>query len=694
MYEQLLDALRHGRDDEALQAARAAVEDYPDDPRAHRALAAALTALGRREDALFSVDQALALAPEVAALHFQRAALLLDIGDIVAARELLAHGDARRPGLLDAYIVQAQLALGRDDLEDAERLRKLAARLDAGHPRVIAVAALLALRRGQVDAALDLLDGAAADAPDDALVLFALGFACLANDDLACAERAFTRIVVASAQMHGLRQLLAEVLGRQRRYRDGLAVLQPLLSDPRHGLAPVLRLAGELQMAAGDPEAALHLLKHAMRQAPEDRRSLRALLEAWRRLGDVEQARRGVDELLQAHPQGIDLWRARLRLEPAGSAAAMAVAERWLRAVPGNLPALELKMRILDMQGRPERAEAVARAIVDLEPEHPLAELRLVEGMIQRDPRAALHYLQQLREDADAGDDLQRQRLLAMWSARAHDRAGHHAQAAQAWLQLHQQVASQLWPLPEPTAAQGQWPPLAARDDGDGVIFLIGPPGALAEQLAIVLSAAALPAFRGDRLHASPPDDPLQDPRTAVRLRRGQLDGGQVIAAWRARLPARGIRDGRIIDWLPWWDNAYLLALRPHLAGAGLILAIRDPRDMYLDWLARGSPAPLRIENHCAAAAWLAAQLHHIAELEDGALFPHQMVRMDRLAGDAAAQAKRLSQALGLRLPPPPPGALAQAMFAPGHWRAYRRILAEPFALLAPVARRLGYPAR
>jgi hypothetical protein len=30
--------------------------------------------------------------------------------------------------------------------------------------------------------------------------------------------------------------------------------------------------------------------------------------------------------------------------------------------------------------------------------------------------------------------------------------------------------------------------------------------------------------------------------------------------------------------------------------------------------------------------------------------------------------------------------------FPAGHWRVYAKALAEPFALLTPVARRLGYP--
>jgi hypothetical protein len=32
-------------------------------------------------------------------------------------------------------------------------------------------------------------------------------------------------------------------------------------------------------------------------------------------------------------------------------------------------------------------------------------------------------------------------------------------------------------------------------------------------------------------------------------------------------------------------------------------------------------------------------------------------------------------------------------VFPAGHWRVYAKALAEPFALLTPVARRLGYAA-
>ena len=51
--------------------------------------------------------------------------------------------------------------------------------------------------------------------------------------------------------------------------------------------------------------------------------------------------------------------------------------------------------------------------------------------------------------------------------------------------------------------------------------------------------------------------------------------------------------------------------------------------------------------------------------------------------------AQSLAEALGL--PVAPGGALGPTRLPPGRWRAYADVLAQPFATLAPVARRLGY---
>ena len=49
-----------------------------------------------------------------------------------------------------------------------------------------------------------------------------------------------------------------------------------------------------------------------------------------------------------------------------------------------------------------------------------------------------------------------------------------------------------------------------------------------------------------------------------------------------------------------------------------------------------------------------------------------------------------LEHAFGLPFPPVP--SLGPATVPAGHWRKYTQVLAAEFAVLAPVAARLGYP--
>ena len=53
------------------------------------------------------------------------------------------------------------------------------------------------------------------------------------------------------------------------------------------------------------------------------------------------------------------------------------------------------------------------------------------------------------------------------------------------------------------------------------------------------------------------------------------MEPAELIADWQAGLRLRGISNRQVIDWLPWWDNSLLLALRPHLPGGMLLVALR-----------------------------------------------------------------------------------------------------------------------
>lgn len=689
MYEPILDALRRGAADEALTAARDAVAAQPQDATSHRLLAAALRLGGDREAALAAIDHAIGLAPDDANLHLERAGLLLHVRQLDEAQAALARTIGLDPNQFPAYIIQGQLAIARGDLDEAERLARTASRIAPDHPYVASLEGTLAMRRGDADRALSILSAAAERAPGDAQLRHSLGFAYLAKGHFAFAEQAFRALLENDADSRPLRILIADLVRRQGRPGEAAEQLAPLLEG--EGATPAMqRLVGELELEAGRNERALELLRQAFAAQPLDRRNVLPLIEAWRRAGQFDEARATLDAALEEHPQAHDLWRARLLFEEFASEPAREVIARWRAAMPDFVPALEAQVTLHDQLGESDEGEAAARRIVELQPGHTKAEMRVLDALLKRDPDAAVERVESLLAQAqDPGIKRNLRQLLG----RCFDIAGQPDAAAATWAELHAEVVDQRLPLPEISRGVSQWPDLAPLPDpASAVLLLWGAPGSLVERLAVTFDRAGAP-LRADRFGAQPPTDPLQRYTTVPGLVDGSLDPAYVASLWRAALPARGIRDGNIFDWLLWWDNALLLALRPHLPEAVLMVALRDPRDMLLDWLAFGSPVPLALPSPDEAARWLAANLAQIADLHEQDLFPHRLIKLDDIAQDGKAIAQAIADALQIQVAIAPSELFGPAHFEAGHWRRYRDSLGDAFDLLTPVAQRLGYPA-
>ncbi|WP_133479475.1 tetratricopeptide repeat protein [Cognatilysobacter segetis] len=689
MYDTVLDALRRGAADEALPAAQSLVEQQPDDIRALRLLAAAQRLSGDTDTALATLDSALERAPEDADLHLERAGLLLQARDLDRAQAALAHSVGLDPNQFPAYIIQAQLALGRGELDEAERLVRTAARIAPEHPQVSAVEGMLALRRGRPDHALSLLSQASDLAPDEPMLRHALAFAYLAKGHLAFAEQAFRGVLQTTPDSTPLRALVADIVRQQGRPAEAADELAPLLEND--AASPALhRLVGELELEAGRVDAAIPRLKHALAWLPGDRRTLSALLTAWNAREDREDARSTLDAALATHPQSADLWLARLGVEPFAGDEARAVIDRWLAAMPDHVPALLARMTLLDAAGDEAGAERTAERVVELQPGQTQAEMRRIDALMQRDPEAAAArvstLLEQVRDPSIANGLRQ---LLGF----AYDRAGRQDEAVSTWLALHAETATHRQAPVPATGYAGPWPEAAPRaPDAPVVVLMWGAPGSLIERLTRTFEVAGGPIL-ADRFSSRAPDDLFQRQESAAALAAGTLDGAFGIAQWRAQLQAREARPQFVFDWLPFWDNAYLLALRPHLPEAGLLIAVRDPRDMLLDWLVFGAPAPLRLDSPVEAARWLAGQLEQVADIESQELVPFRSIRMDAIADDPQAIAQALADAFDLRVPVAPPQAYGQSRLPAGHWQRFAGVLDEAFEVLAPVAARLGYTA-
>lgn len=689
MYEPILDALRRGAAAEALSAAEQAVAADPQDAGAHRLHAAALRLSGEREGAVAALDRALGLTPEDAQLHLERAGALLDGRQLDEAQAALATAIGLDPNQFPAYIVKAHLAIARGDLDEAERLGRTASRIAPGHPQVAAVEGSLALRRGDTDRALAVLSHAASLAPDDAQIVHALAFAYLAKGHLAFAEQAFLTLAERHPDQPTLQLMIADLMRRQQRFGEAADRVAAVAERDDAGFG-VQRWLGELELDAGRPERALPALRSALAVVPDDPRTLNAIMEAWRRLDDIDDARRTLESALATHADLPNLWRARLALEPFAEAGAVEVIERWQQAMPGHLGALEARAAVHDQVGEHAEAEAIAHRIVELHPGDVRAEMRIVQGLAETDPDAAAERIERL---ISLAPDPLVKRELRQLLGRAFDLAGQPEAAAATWAELHAEVIDQR--LPRNTISRrnaAEWPAMAPVADGaQGVLLLWGAPGSRVERFAQMLTAVGAPLLV-DRYGEQPPTDPLQRYGTVEELLAGTLDPAFLVKMYRAALPARGAAEGPVFDWLLWWDNALLRALRPYLPQAMMLIAVRDPRDMLLDWLAFGSTTPYALETPEAGARWLAQTLDQVADLHEHDLFPHNLVKIDEILDDPGALAQAIADTLRIQVSLPNDLSLGGARLAPGRWRQYTGPLGDAFALLKPVARRLGYP--
>jgi len=691
MLDRVYDALRRGAHDEALTLARQFAADSPHDAQAHLALAQAARLSGDKATAQQAIARAVLLAPEDASMHMLRAGFLIEEQRLNEAQAALGRATTLDPNQFEAYLLQAQLAMGRGDLDETRRLQKLAARVDPEHPWTTMLAGLVATLEGDLESAQRLLIKALEGRPDDPQILHALGFVYLRRGHLAFAERCFRRVMEITPKMRNLRGLLADLMVRQRRFDEALEMLRPAVESTEDVNPTLVRMAGEIQLSQRRIEPAMALLRRALELDPADPRTLRAINEGWRRSGGLAEARATLDAVLERHPQVILLWKLRLSYELESVEAAQAVLDRWLAQQPELPAALESQMQLFDATGRHDEADALAERIVALEPGRTSAEMRLMDRALREDPERAIGRVDRLlglAQTEEARVD------LLQWLGYAQDRAGRHADAVATWKVRNGARAERQRPLPAFTAAGAPWPATAAPLSGTPpVVFLCGLPGSSVERVGALIAFAGYP-IRADRIGERPPRDLLQRPETLPALAAGTLAAERLLGDWRSGLAERGVRNGAVIDLLPLWDNALLKMTRPLLPEALVMVAMRDPRDMLLEWLAFGAPQQFAAPEPDQAAEWMATGLGHLLTLREGRLQQFAFIRTDDALDDIDAFSRRIGQVLGSeKIAVPPLNGLGPRRFDAGHWRRYADILRGPFATLQSAATAFGYPA-
>lgn len=696
MLDTVLSALREGDYAAAAEAARAVIAAEPERAEAHHLLSLSLRQLGDRPGAEAALEQALVLAPERAALHVSRALLAAQRADFGSARAALGEALQHDPNQLMAYLGLAELALASGDVAQAEEHLRYAERVNAEHPHVEVMQAQVMLARGQSEAAVKLLSGTAQRMPEDPMVLGALGLAFLAQRHYAFAEQTLRRALERQPQAHQLRFALCHALLAQGRRDEAAEVVDALVAarpaDPR-----ALTLQGQIATERGQHDAAVASLSTSLRLHPAQPHALEALLGCWMQRGDAAAAREFVEALLAAQPRHDFAWSALVALQRGDATASDAVASRWRQARPDSAAAAEVAAQAAEAARDFTRADAAAQAAIALHPQAIGAQLVLARSELRAGQgelaatRLLPHY-----EDAPTPE---LRLALAAWLARAHDVADRPEEAIRYWSLVHAAQGNAALPPLQPMPAAIA-PALAAPagEAGSAPVLLWGAPGSGVEQVAALLAGQGQRQLLTDRFGPNPRVDALQELGLNLRADADpQAVADSLAQRWQEGLAALGLAPAQAIDWLPLFDARWLAAVQRGLPHARLLLALDDPRDMLLNWIAFGSPEGLSAAEPLAAAQWLALALEQSAAALEQSALPVLVLRAEQLANAPAQAATDLAAFLALD-PPPLLERLRQqqtsvgdlpSRFPAGSWRRYEAALREPFALLAPIARRL-----
>jgi tetratricopeptide (TPR) repeat protein len=680
MFEIIEAALTRGDTAAALTAAHNAVEADPGDAGALHVLAMVQRRAGDFAAAAESLDRAIALAPDNARFQLARAVLALQAGERESAGRALEQALASDPNALAAYVLRGHDAVGNGDLERARIELRLAQRVAPEHPHVLALEGNLAVADGKGQEALRPLTRAIETAPEDDFVLVSLGLAFLAAGNPAFAEQSLRRALGRQPEARHVRWALIEALRRQDLVAETLAEVEALLArQPDDAAARALQ--GDLYLHAGDLDAALAAYRAVLAQSRSPGIPLSVMLGSLGRAGAIEAAEQLLAEQLRATPEQDGVWEAGLAIESQHPARLMSYAARWLEQLPDSAGALQARAVAAEVIGDLGAAEASADLALRLSPQRVEAQFIKLRAELRQAPEAALARGERL---LSAATNLNATRSALIWKGFALDRLGRCEEAALAWLEARR-LPTAARPLPEPNPPA---PTPQPSDDGVPPRLLWGPPGSAVERVAATLQGIEGFSMLDDRFGRFPRQDGLGPERS---------DGAMATqAGWRLVAERSRVDVARALDWLLHYDARHAA----QLPDARLLAVLADPRDLLLGWLAYGSRQEYYFPGAVEAAGWLAPALEPLAARLELAR-PGDLILRDTDLLDAAQSAERIAAFCDL------PGQVAADRlarsatglgglplgFAPGRWRAYAGALDEAFALLGPIAARLGYPA-
>ncbi len=642
MSTQTTEALRRGDIAAALAAARRAAADQPESAEAQHLLGIVLQRAGDLPGAQAALERAVALAPEHAGYPFALANLAMGRGALDVAEKNAKLSTALDPNYLPGYVLAGQAALARRDRAEAASQLALAKRVNDGHPLVWSLEGYLARFDGNEDLAMRCFTAAVKADPGLTAAQAALGMGFLAKGQWPFAEQALANAHKQAPNNFSVARALLEALRRQGKVAECLALVEELLAaQPGEPALRVLR--AELQVALGRHDEALSDMQAMLAQQPAHPQALGIVLELLRLAGRSEEGVPLADAAIARAPKDDRLWALRGALASNLGHDPRAVLERWIEAIPDSAAAWDQLALFHDAAGDAAAALEAARRALSIVPGLPNASVVLARALIDSDPAAALGHLEAVRVQPTT---VHAARSVLGWRALALDRLGRYEEAASVLRGVGRYQVPEQKPLPQPMPADGE--PRAAAGT-----LLWSLPGIRVEPMLL-----ALHGVLGERLR-----------RHAESLADG---------------------DPSAVAFLPFVD-AQAVNL---LDGATWLAVIGDPRDALLNWVMFGNTQAFRTAPDLRETArWMVASVQALLDLQAREPARVQFLRQD---GEVEAEAAKAAQVLGVPMAaadvaaPAGPG---PSLFPAGHWRHYRQAMAEEFAILAPLAQALGYPA-
>ncbi|NIF72347.1 tetratricopeptide repeat protein [Burkholderia sp. Ap-962] len=371
----LLGALRfqQGRLDEAEPLMRRSVERRPA-PLSLANYSAVLVGLGREEEALQRLDEALAIQPAHQRALFQRAGLLGQLGrheEACAAYDSLL---AQVPNFADGYVKrsEARRLLGRleDALRDCDRALQLAGRsFDAQRSRGLALRGL-----GRYRDAVDSYGHALALQPGHVEALFLRGVAWLDLSDAARALADFNAAIAAHPAFVDALFNSAIALGQLDRHDESLARCDRVLAlDPAHG--PALAQRGNAAAELGRLHDAVDSYARALAVRPDAAEVLCNHASALLTLGRNDEARDASERALalEAGNPRARFMRGRARLEMHRYEAALDDLDAVIAATPGDKLAHFQRANALRALRRHDEARQAFADAIAIDPDYVIA---------------------------------------------------------------------------------------------------------------------------------------------------------------------------------------------------------------------------------------------------------------------------------------------------------------------------------